>query len=39
MPNTKGIRVPARDFIAMDAAKMKKPINKLMKQIGKALKK
>ena len=39
MPNTKGIRVPARDFIAMDAAKMKKPIDKLMKQIGKALKK
>ena len=39
MPNTKGIRVPPRDFIAMDAAKMKKPINNLMKQIGKALKK
>ena len=39
MPNTKGIRVPARNFIAMDAAKMKKPINNLMKQIGKALKK
>ena len=39
MPNTKGIRVPARNFIAMDATKMKKPINELMKQIGKALKK
>ena len=39
MPNTKGIRVPARDFIAMDKAKMEKPINNLMKQIGKALKK
>ena len=39
MPNTKGIRVPARNFIAMDKAKMEKPINKLMKQIGKALKK
>ena len=39
MPNTKGIRVPARDFIAMDEAKMKKPINTLMKKIYKALKK
>jgi hypothetical protein len=28
-----------RNFIVMDAAKMKKPINNLMKQIGKALKK
>ena len=39
MPNTKGIRVPARNFIAMDKTKMAKPINNLMKQIGKALKK
>ena len=36
IPNKK---VPARNFIAMDATKMKKPINELMKQIGKALKK
>jgi len=36
IPNKK---VPPRNFIAMDAAKMKKPINNLMKQIGKALKK
>ena len=36
IPNKK---VPPRDFFAMDAAKMKKPINNLMKQIGKALKK
>ena len=37
--NTKGIKVPARNFIAMDAKRMKKPINALMKKIGKALKK
>ncbi len=37
--NTKGIKVPARNFIAMDAKRMKKPINDLMKKIGKALKK
>ena len=37
--NKKNIKVPPRDFFAMDAAKMKKPINNLMKQIGKALKK
>ena len=36
IPNKK---VPARDFIAMDASKMKKPISKLIKKIGKALKK
>ena len=39
MPNTKGIKVPARNFIAMDAKRMKKPINAIMKKIGKALKK
>ena len=39
MPNTKGIRVPARNFISMDEATMRKPINNLMKKIGKALKK
>ena len=37
--NTKGIKVPARNFIAMDAKRMKKPINAIMKKIGKALKK
>ena len=37
--NTKGIEVPPRNFIAMDSAKMVKPINTLMKKIGKALKK
>ena len=36
IPNKK---VPPRDFFAIDTAKMKKPINNLMKQIGKALKK
>ena len=39
MPNRKGIRVPARNFIAVDTAKMKQPINTLMKQIAKHLKK
>ena len=39
MPNTKGIRVPARNFISMGEAEMKKPISNLMKQIGRALKK
>ena len=37
--NKKNIKVPPRDFFAMDATKMKKPINNLIKQIGKALKK
>ena len=37
--NTKGIKVPARNFIAMDTKRMAKPINALMKKIGKALKK
>ena len=36
IPNKK---VPPRNFIAMDAKRMKKPINDLMKKIGKALKK
>lgn len=39
MPNKKGIRVPPRNFIAMDSNKMAKPINTLMKKIRKALKK
>ena len=39
MPNTKGIRVPARNFISMDEATMRKPMNNLMKQMGRALKK
>jgi len=37
--NKKQIKVPPRNFIAIDAAKMKKPINNLMKQIAKHLKK
>ena len=37
--NTKEIKVPARNFFAMDTKRMAKPINALMKKIGKALKK
>ena len=39
VPNKKGIKVPPRNFIAMDKSKMAEPINNLMKKIGKALKK